>query len=153
MTKTKENVSQRAIKHGKKYTVYPNGMVYEGQEYKFTIEESNILDYIIEGRWGGTTYKTRLDNLLDGYPDSFGFLTDLRDVIQEVAPEAVKDIRDSFKNYMANTHKLMDMPLKERVAELLKISKNGNLYEYYHFKQARWVSILEALDFLLDKKG
>lgn len=149
---TRINTGRNLVRRGNKYTVYPNGDVYEGDKFKLSITEENHLSYIQNRSWSGISFKIHLDSLVDGYPDSFNFLTELRDMVQEHAPEAVQDIRNEVKDKMARTAKLMELPLEDRVKELLEVSRNGNLWDYYNFKQARWVTIMEVLDQLLTKK-
>jgi hypothetical protein len=142
----------RGIRRGQKYTVYTNGSVYEAEKYKFTIEDKSILSYIDSKSWLTKTMKIHLDNLLDGYPESFNFLSELRETINAIAPHLHDDIAQEMKDKMANTHRLMDLPIKKRIEELLQVSRNGNLYDYHHFKQARWTIVIEALSILFKNK-
>lgn len=142
----------RGIRRGQKYTVYTNGTVYEAEKYKFTIDDSRILSYIDSKSWYVKSMKIHLDTLLDGYPDSFKFLEELRATINAIAPHLHDDIAQESKDKMANTHRLMDLPIEERVAELLQVSRDGNLYDYHHFKQARWTTVMEALSILFNDK-
>src|SRR3990167_2605686 len=117
------------IRRGNRYTVYPNGHVYEGSKFKLLITNDHVLDYILDQSWFTRQKRVRLDNLIDGYPESFNFLSELNALLNEVAPIAVQEIREDINkentDRMGESARLMALPIKKRIKELLQASKDG----------------------------
>lgn len=79
-------MSRRTVLKTSTYSIYANGDVYISSDYRFTISEDRVFDYIWERNWVSSKQKETLDALLKGYPDSFGFL------YQEVRPSEKIDL-------------------------------------------------------------